>query len=505
MCITCGNYPIRVIALPSKWCIIATIRRMTQCEDIARRRLDYRLHMRPLHVDWLVHMDGPMDWILPSALAVAVSVFLVLFILWLLDRRRVVVTREQTYTQQTTLSTVGQIYTSQTEITAKLDQIKSGTDEAVRMAQEAFSTSVAALHASNLAAHDTKKALDVISTTVMEDRNDLQKTLVRAMEDNRTVNRAVVTAVQGIVDTMREEMSASRGTTAEIPEVVKVLRTISADLNETVTTLRDVVPETRRLQPAPAIAEQSDQGDTTEPTGTPQASDGAEATGWSRPANLQRGYLQPLGPDQTSEAPSAESPRRLGPNTEALEEAGGEHQAPEWSNAVDLDRYLAQSGRQSRAGGSPSARPAVTSNDAVELLTLYAATFAELVASYQSAQALSDVEIAELASTYRSTWVSRLKSLHDRHLPTEVWQRFYMYAIAVQTINDFKSELEGKELEMAAAFWEDQVRSATTHREVYRKIAEELNRHLQETKGRYLGEGRMSHEQDDDLLDRQVS
>lgn len=442
-----------------------------------------------------------MDWILPSALAVAVSVFLVLFILWLLDRRRVGVTREQTHTQQTTLSTVGQIYTSQTEITSKLDQIKSGTDEAVRMAQEAFSTSVAALHASNLAAHDTKKALDVISTTVMEDRNDLQKTLVRAMEDNRTVNRAVVTAVQGIVDTMREEMSASRGTTAEIPEVVKVLRTISADLNETVTTLRDVVPETRHLQPAPGIAEQPDQEDIEEPAGTPQTSDRTEVVGRDRPENLQRGHLQPLGLDQTGEPPE-----RRGPNTEALAvDAGGEHQAPEWSNAVDLDRYLAQSGRQSRASGSPSARPAITSNDAVELLTLYAATFAELVASYQSAQALSDVEIAELASTYRSTWVSRLKSLHDRQLPTEVWQRFYMYAIAVQTINNFKSELEGKELEMAARFWEDQVRSATTHREVYRKIAEELNRHLQETKGRYLGEGRPTTEQDDDLLDRQVS
>ncbi len=420
-----------------------------------------------------------MDWILPSALVIAVLVFVVLFILWLSDRKRVSLTREQTHTQQTTLSTVGQIHASQAVITAKLDQIKSGTDEAVRMSQEAFSTSVAALHASNLAAHDTRKALDVISTTVMEDRNELQKTLVRAMEDNRTVNRAVVTAVQGIVDTMREEMSASRGTTAEIPEVVKVLRTISADLNETVTTLRDVVPENRRLQQASEPAEASDEVDDTSQAGN---------------ATLQRGYLQPLESDHTGEPPSLEHG-----------DAEPAQQAPEWSNAVDLDRYLAQSGRQSRVGESPSARPAIVSNDAVELLTLYAATFAELVASYQSAQPLSDIEIAELASTYRSTWVSRLKSLHDRHLPTEVWQRFYMYAIAVQTINDFKSELEGKELEMAARFWEDQVLSATTYREVYRKIADELDHYLQQTKAMYLQEGSPTEPQSDDFLAEQVS
>lgn len=451
-----------------------------------------------------------MDWILPAALAIAVLVFLVLLIIWLSDRKRVSATTEQTHTQQTTLNTVGQIYTSQTEITAKLDQIKTGTDQAVRMAQEAFSTSVAALHASNLAAHDTKKALDVISTTVMEDRNELQKTLVRAMEDNRTVNRAVVTAVQGIVDTMREEMSASRGTTAEIPEVVKVLRTISADLNETVTTLRDAVPENRRLmQAAPEIAERAGHEEHAAPSEPAEAQAEDDDIGPTRKQALQRGYLQPLMPDHTgmllpAEAEEPEPESYGGPSTGVLGEDLAQ-QAPEWSNAVDLDRYLAQSGRQSRAGGTPSARAAIVSNDAVELLTLYAATFAELVASYQSAQPLSDIEVAELASTYRSTWVSRLKSLHDRHLPTEVWQRFYMYAIAVQTINNFKSELEGKELEMAARFWEDQVRSATTYREVYRKIAEELNRHLQETKGRYLQEGRPDSTQEDDFLAKQVS
>lgn len=459
-----------------------------------------------------------MDWMIAAALAVAMLVFVVLLVLWILDRRRLSASQDQKHTQQTTLSTVGQIYTSQSEITAKLDQIKIGTDQAVRMAQEAFSTSVAALHASNLAAHDTKKALDVISTTVTEDRNEMQKTLLRAMEDNRTVNRAVVTAVQGIVDTMREEMTASRGTTAEIPEVVKVLRTISADLNETVTTLRDVVPENRRLQAALPPPEQATHEISAGQTAEMGKDEKASTEQNHKPA-LQRGYLQPLvtEPDDSQEDDGADARLKelesYGTSTEVLAEvlddADGEAQeaqgAPEWSNAVDIDRYLAQSGRQSRPGGTPSARQAIVSNDTVELLTLYAATFAELVASYQGAQPLSEIEIAELASTYRSTWVSRLKSLHDRHLPTEVWQRFYMYAIAVQTVNNFKSELEGKELEMAASFWEDQVRSATTYQEVYSKIADEINSYLHESKGHYLQEGSSGEMSGDDSRARQVS
>ena len=105
----------------------------------------------------------------------------------------------------------------------------------------------------------------------------------------------------------------------------------------------------------------------------------------------------------------------------------------------------------------------------MELLQLYAGAFADLVAAYQRSRPLNDREIVELAGTYCTTWISRLQSLHERRVPAEVWQRFYMHAIALQTVNDFRSRLQGAALRVAAELWDRQTRNAPGTHEVFRK------------------------------------
>jgi hypothetical protein len=116
----------------------------------------------------------------------------------------------------------------------------------------------------------------------------------------------------------------------------------------------------------------------------------------------------------------------------------------------------------------------------MELLQLYAGAFADLVAAYQRSRPLNDREIVELAGTYCTTWISRLQSLHERRVPAEVWQRFYMHAIALQTVNDFRSRLQGSALRVAAELWERQARNAPGTHEVFRKIAAEVRRQVGE-------------------------
>lgn len=353
-------------------------------------------------------------------------------------------------------------FVTQDDFTDKFDKVMTSTNEATRLAREAFTTSVAALDATNLAAQDTRKALGTISSTITDQHDDLKGTLVKAMEDSRAVNRAVVTAVQGLVDHTREELSVSRSTANDMAEAVKALKSISTDFNQAVVTLRNATPEegpyTDELSSA-AITEDLSATQVGGRVGNHvQARVMKAPQTHLRDVSLNRGPLDTLpgiGDEQSQIDDTTPLVGRLG-------------------------RVEVEPAEATLPSHTPQARPATVSSDVMELLQLYAGAFADLVAAYQRSRPLNDREIVELAGTYCTTWISRLQSLHERRVPAEVWQRFYMHAIALQTVNDFRSRLQGSALRVAAELWEHQARNAPGTHEVFRKIAAEIRRQVGE-------------------------
>ena len=353
-------------------------------------------------------------------------------------------------------------FVTQDDFTDKFDKVMTSTNEATRLAREAFTTSVAALDATNLAAQDTRKALGTISSTIIDQHDDLKGTLVKAMEDSRAVNRAVVTAVQGLVDHTREELSVSRSTANDMAEAVKALKSISTDFNQAVVTLRSATPEegpfTDELSSA-AITEDLSATQVGGRVGNHvQARVMKPPQSHLRDVSLNRGPLDTL-PGIEGEQPHADDTTPL---------------------VGRLGRVEVEPADATVPSRPTQARPATVSSDVMELLQLYAGAFADLVAAYQRSRPLNDREIVELAGTYCTTWISRLQSLHERRVPAEVWQRFYMHAIALQTVNDFRSRLQGSALRVAAELWERQARNAPGTHEVFRKIAAEIRRQVGE-------------------------
>lgn len=376
-------------------------------------------------------------------------------------------------------------YVTQDDFTDKFDKVMTSTNEATRLAREAFTTSVAALDATNLTAQDTRRALTNISSTIGDQHEDLKHTLVKAMEDSRAVNRAVVTAVEGLVDHTREELSVSRSTANDMAEAVKALKSISNDFNHAVVTLRTSAngneSEADELSSA-AITEDLSASQVTGRVGnSTQARIQKASQPHLRDVSLQRGPLDTL------------------PNVEETEQTGETtaHLAARLSR-VDLAPDV------QAASLSPQPRPVQVSDDVRELLQLYAGAFADLVASYQRSRPLTDREIVELAGTYCTTWISRLQSLHERRVPAEVWQRFYMHAIALQTVNDFRSRLQGAALRMAAELWDRQARNAPAYAEVFRKISAEIRRQVGEVAAATPGT-RLEPGQSGEYLERRVS
>lgn len=344
-------------------------------------------------------------------------------------------------------------YVTQDDFTDKFDKVMTSTNEATRLARDAFTTSVAALDTTNLAAQDTRKALGTISSTITDQHDDLKGTLVKAMEDSRAVNRAVVTAVQGLVDHTREELSVSRSTANDMAEAVKALKSISTDFNQAVVSLRATTPGE-----AP-YADEFSSGPITEDLSASQVTGRVGNQTHLRDVSLNRGPLDTLPQIEEDEQPQADDT-----TTHLLGRLGRVEATP-------VEASISNVGQ---------ARPAAVSSDVLELLQLYAGAFADLVAAYQRTRPLNDREIVELAGTYCTTWISRLQSLHERRVPAEVWQRFYMHAIALQTVNDFRSRLQGAALRVAADLWDRQTRNAPGTHEVFRKIAAEIRRQVGE-------------------------
>lgn len=354
-------------------------------------------------------------------------------------------------------------YVTQDDFTDKFDKVMTSTNEATRLAREAFTTSVAALDATNVAAQDTRKALGTISATITDQHDDLKGTLVKAMEDSRAVNRAVVTAVQGLVDHTREELSVSRSTANDMAEAVKALKSISTDFNQAVVTLRNVTPGEAQAEELSSAAITEDLS-ATQFTG--RVSNQAQAQLVRSPQTHLRDVSLNRGPLDTLPGIEDQQPEMDDTTTPLVGRLGRVEVAHD-----DAGTFSSQNAQ---------ARPPAVSSDVMELLQLYAGAFADLVAAYQRSRPLNDREIVELAGTYCTTWVSRLQSLHERRVPAEVWQRFYMHAIALQTVNDFRSRLQGAALRVAAELWERQARNVPGSHEVFRKIAAEIRRQVGE-------------------------
>lgn len=390
-----------------------------------------------------VNPDTLSDWLLPGiGIFVALVMLPTVVLIWHAKRQR----RPK--------------YVTQDDFTDKFDKVMTTTNEATRLAREAFTTSVAALDATSVVAQDTRKSLGSISATITEQHDDLKGTLVKAMEDSRAVNRAVVTAVQGLVDHTREELSVSRSTANDMAEAVKALKSISTDFNQAVVTLRSSTPAEVEQ------AEELSSAAITEDLSTTQVGGrvGSQAYVMRAPqthlrdVSLSRGPLDTLPHFEDEEADLDDATTPLLGRLGRVEVAPADATLP--SHAAPV-------------------RPTVSS-DVMELLQLYAGAFADLVAAYQRSRPLNDREIVELAGTYCTTWVSRLQSLHERRVPAEVWQRFYMHAIALQTVNDFRSRLQGSALRVAADLWERQSRNVPGAQEVFRKIAAEIRRQVGE-------------------------
>ncbi|HEY0070767.1 MAG TPA: hypothetical protein VGE04_12445 [Chloroflexia bacterium] len=380
-------------------------------------------------------------------------------------------------------------YVTQDDFTDKFDKVMTSTNEATRLAREAFTTSVAALDATNLAAQDTRKTLGTISATITDQHDDLKGTLVKAMEDSRAVNRAVVTAVQGLVDHTREELSVSRSTANDMAEAVKALKSISTDFNQAVVSLRTATPG----EPGEVPYELSS-GPITEDLSASQVTGRVGNQAQARVTKAPQTHLRDVslnrGPLDTLPQIEADPPQADDTTTHLIGRLGRVEVAP---------------GDASISNGH-GRLPAISS-DVMELLQLYAGAFADLVAAYQRSRPLNDREIVELAGTYCTTWISRLQSLHERRVPAEVWQRFYMHAIALQTVNDFRSRLQGAALRVAAELWDRQTRNAPGTHEVFRKIAAEIRRQVAEVErqAQSLADTRLDPAQPNDYLARRVS
>jgi hypothetical protein len=380
-------------------------------------------------------------------------------------------------------------FVTQDDFTDKFDKVMVSTNEATRLAREAFTTSVAALDATNLAAQDTRKTLGTISATITDQHDDLKGTLVKAMEDSRAVNRAVVTAVQGLVDHTREELSVSRSTANDMAEAVKALKSISTDFNQAVVSLRTAMPGEAGEAPYELSS-----GPITEDLSASQVTGRVGNQGQARVTKAPQTHLRDVslnrGPLDTLPQFEAEPPQADDTTTHLAGRLGRVEVAP---------------GDASISNGH--GRPPAVSSDVMELLQLYAGAFADLVAAYQRTRPLNDREIVELAGTYCTTWISRLQSLHERRVPAEVWQRFYMHAIALQTVNDFRSRLQGAALRVAAELWDRQTRNAPGTHEVFRKIAAEIRRQVAEVErqAQSLPDTRLDPAQPNDYLARRVS
>lgn len=337
------------------------------------------------------------------------------------------------------------------ELASKLAQIQSGTDEAVRLARDALTTSVSSIQNVTVTAQETRHALDTMTGAVREDREELRQTLVRAMEDNRAVNRAVVIAVQGIADTAKEELNVTRSAAAYMAEVVKALQGVSSELGEAAMALRE-----SNSGRAGRLHELS-----TGSTHETRALEGpAHDTGLPPAPGFSDGDYS--GARSTYAAGSREAGRA------------------EDAQPVRMNSGAGNQGNQGNQGDQRGGRPKLP-NDIIEVLQLYAGSFATLINAYQAARPLSDNELDELATTYYTTWISRLRSLRDRNISREVWQRFYMYAIAVQTMNNFGTQLEGPNLELAIRFWERQAQLANVPMHLFLKITEIMRRQAQQT------------------------
>jgi hypothetical protein len=379
-------------------------------------------------------------------------------------------------------------FVTQDDFTDKFDKVMISTNEATRLAREAFTTSVAALDTTNLAAQDTRKTLGTISATITDQHDDLKGTLVKAMEDSRAVNRAVVTAVQGLVDHTREELSVSRSTANDMAEAVKALKSISTDFNQAVVSLRTATPGE-----APYTGELSS-GPITEDLSASQVTGRVGNQGQARVMKAPQTHLRDVslnrGQLDTLPQIEAEPPQVDDTTTHLVGRLGRVDVAP---------------GDTSVSNGY--SKPPAVSSDVMELLQLYAGAFADLVAAYQRTRPLNDREIVELAGTYCTTWISRLQSLHERRVPAEVWQRFYMHAIALQTVNDFRSRLQGAALRVAAELWDRHTRNAPGTHEVFRKIAAEIRRQVAEVErqAQSVSDVRLDPAQPNDYLARRVS
>ena len=390
--------------------------------------------------------DTLSDWLLPGlGIFVALVMLPTVVLIWHTRRQR----RPKFVTQD--------------DFTDKFDKVMTSTNEATRLAREAFTTSVAALDATNLAAQDTRKALGTISSTITDQHDDLKGTLVKAMEDSRAVNRAVVTAVQGLVDHTREELSVSRSTANDMAEAVKALKSISTDFNQAVVTLRSATPDEGPYTDELSSAAITEDLSATQVGG--RVGNHVQARMLKPPQTHLRDVSLNRGPLDTLPGIGDEQPQAEDATTPLVGRLGRVEVEP-------IDTTLPSQTTQ--------ARPATVSSDVMELLQLYAGAFADLVAAYQRSRPLNDREIVELAGTYCTTWISRLQSLHERRVPAEVWQRFYMHAIALQTVNDFRSRLQGSALRVAAELWERQARNAPGTHEVFRKIAAEIRRQVGE-------------------------
>jgi hypothetical protein len=391
-----------------------------------------------------VNFDTLSDWLLPGiGIFVALVMLPTVVLIWHAKRQQ----RPK--------------YVTQDDFTDKFDKVMTTTNEATRLAREAFTTSVAALDATSVVAQDTRKSLGSISATITDQHDDLKGTLVKAMEDSRAVNRAVVTAVQGLVDHTREELSVSRSTANDMAEAVKALKSISTDFNQAVVTLRATTPAEVEH------AEELSSAAITEDLSTTQVGGrvGNQAHSVKTPQTYLRDVSLNRGPLDTLPQFEDDQPEVDDATTPLLGRLGRVEVAP-------VDATL--------PSHAAPMRPAAVSSDVMELLQLYAGAFADLVAAYQRTRPLNDREIVELAGTYCTTWISRLQSLHERRVPAEVWQRFYMHAIALQTVNDFRSRLQGAALRVAAELWERQTRNAPGTHEVFRKIAAEIRRQVGE-------------------------
>ncbi|HVG00862.1 MAG TPA: hypothetical protein VND68_13570 [Chloroflexia bacterium] len=390
--------------------------------------------------------DTLSDWLLPGlGIFVALVMLPTVVLIWHARRQR----RPKFVTQD--------------DFTDKFDKVMTSTNEATRLAREAFTTSVAALDATNLAAQDTRKALGTISSTITDQHDDLKGTLVKAMEDSRAVNRAVVTAVQGLVDHTREELSVSRSTANDMAEAVKALKSISTDFNQAVVTLRSATPEEGPYTDELSSAAITEDLSATQVGG--RVGNHVQARVMKAPQTHLRDVSLNRGPLDTLPGIGDEQPQADDATTPLVGRLG---------------RVEVEPGDSTLPSHTVQARPATVSSDVMELLQLYAGAFADLVAAYQRSRPLNDREIVELAGTYCTTWISRLQSLHERRVPAEVWQRFYMHAIALQTVNDFRSRLQGSALRVAAELWERQARNAPGTHEVFRKIAAEIRRQVGE-------------------------